>query len=40
MYYGRFWVVYRLVNIVYVLGIISVDLDDDINIFECVGIVN
>lgn len=40
MHYGRFRVVYRLVNTVYVLGITSADLDDDTNIFECAGTVN
>ena len=37
---GRFRVVYRLVNQVYVLGITSADLDDDTNVFECAGTVN
>lgn len=31
---------YRLVNSIYVLGITSADLDDDTNVYECVGIVN
>lgn len=37
---SKFRVVYRLVNSIYVLGITSADLDDDTNVYECVGIVN
>jgi hypothetical protein len=39
---SRYRVVYRLVNSIYVLGITTVDREDDnsINVFECIHIVN
>lgn len=37
---SRYRVVYRLVNSIYVLGVTTADDDDDVNVFECIGIVN
>ncbi|GAB2267445.1 hypothetical protein Dimus_002428 [Dionaea muscipula] len=37
---SRYRVVYRLVNSIYVLGVSTADDDDNINVFECISIVN
>ncbi|XP_057545510.1 uncharacterized protein LOC130824491 [Amaranthus tricolor] len=37
---SRYRVVYRLVNSIYVLGVTTVDDDNNNNVFECISIVN
>ncbi|GAB4838234.1 hypothetical protein Ancab_027765 [Ancistrocladus abbreviatus] len=37
---SRYRVVYRLVNAIYVLGVTTADDNDNVNVFECISIVN